>query len=114
MIEPRELPDRVASFFHNKVKNLSESTNIRDDVYNGRKKSNAVNKMFMDQISVKECILSLKVKNCKGYDRIPQRILVDGGEILCDVFAVLFAKIYEERKVPAQWLVSKTIPVYKN
>ena len=29
-------------------------------------------------------------------------------------FAVLFAKIYEERKVPAQWLVSKTIPVYKN
>ena len=28
-----------------------------------------------------------------GVDRIPQRILVDGVKILCDVFAGLFAKI---------------------
>ena len=113
-IEKKSLPDRLASFFYNRVKNLADSTTIKDDVYNGKKKTNATNKMFMDICSVKECIKSLKIKNCEGFDRIPQRILVDGAEVLDKVFAGLFERIYDECTVPAQWLVSKTIPIYKN
>ena len=32
----------------------------------------------MSQSDIIECVKSIKVKNCEGYDRIPQRILVDG------------------------------------
>jgi hypothetical protein len=61
-----------------------------------------------------ECLLSLKCKNLEGFDRIPQRILKDGAEILVNPLTVLFNKIYMQRTIPGQWLVAKTIPVYKN
>ena len=70
--------------------------------------------MFMDPVSVKECMQSLKIKNSEGYDRIPQRILVDGLEPLVLAFSGLFARIYAQVQVPNQWLISKTIPVFKN
>ena len=41
-IEKKSLPDRLASFFYNRVKNLADSTTIKDDVYNGKKKTNVV------------------------------------------------------------------------
>ena len=68
----------------------------------------------MDPDSIRECILSLKMKNTEGYDRIPQRILVDGVDCLLVAFNGLFKRVYEQSEVPKQWLVSKTIPVYKN
>ena len=34
--------------------------------------------MFMSQSDIIECVKPIKVKNFKGYDRIPQIILVDG------------------------------------
>jgi hypothetical protein len=37
---------------------------------------------------------SIKIKNSKGYDRIPQRILKEGLEILIVLFKELFQKIY--------------------
>ena len=37
-------------------------------------------RMFLDPLSIKECIMSLKIKNSEGFDRILQRILVDGYE----------------------------------
>ena len=61
-----------------------------------------------------DCILSLKIKNSEGFDRIPQRILVDGLEYLIVKFQGLFSRIYTQRKFPLQWLVSKTIPVFKS
>jgi hypothetical protein len=46
--------------------------------HNGRVKVGAImNKMFMGPISVKEVMSSLKVKNSEGFNRIPQRIIVD-------------------------------------
>ena len=53
---------------------LAESSTCGSHV----KKVNPENKMFMDRNSIKECIKSIKMKNTEGYDRIPQRILVDG------------------------------------
>jgi hypothetical protein len=68
----------------------------------------------MNRNSIKECIESLATKNSEGYDRIPQRIIKDGCEVLIDPFTDLFKKIYREKTIPGQWLISKTIPVYKN
>ena len=50
----------------------------------------------MDPISVKECILSLNLKKLEGYDRIPQRVLLDGAEFLFTSFGLLFEKIYNQ------------------
>jgi hypothetical protein len=83
-------------------------------VYNGTRKLVESNKNFMDPISVKECILSLKLKNSEGYDRIPQRILIEGVDFLTGPISRLMNMIYESKTLPDQWLVAKTIPVYKN
>ncbi len=70
--------------------------------------------MFMDKIALIEVMKSLKPKNSEGYDRIPQRILLDGIEHLIVPFEKLFSQIYQSKKVPDQWLIAKTIPIYKN
>ena len=57
--------------------------------------------MFMDKVSIMECILSLQVKNSEGIDRIPQRILVDGADVLIATFECLFSRIYTQVRVPA-------------
>ena len=45
---------------------------------------------FMTRDKVYECIKQLKPKNSEGYDRIPQRILLDGIEALSTPFSKLF------------------------
>ena len=82
-------------------------------VYNGKRRVTARNKMFMDSDSIRECALGLKLKNCEGFDRIPQRILVDGIDQLLKPLAHLFELIYLQGSIPEQWKVSKTIPIHK-
>ena len=113
-IEENTLPDRFASFYDKKVKKLLEEVQIDDDVYNGRRKVNLSDEFFMDFETVKSCMLSLKSKNSEGFDRIPQKILTDGASVLSIPMYKLMRLIYYERKVPDQWLVAKTIPVFKN
>ena len=88
-INDEELPDRIANYFSKKIADLSEEATIWDDFYNGTPKILAQPSIFMDSASVKECMMSLKVKNSEGYDRIPQRCLVDGVELLCIPFSGL-------------------------
>jgi hypothetical protein len=52
--------------------------------------------MTGDRVSV--CLNKLKIKNCKGYGRIPKRILKDGASILINVLLALFGRIYMKRK----------------
>ena len=113
-IPNEELPDRFAKYFDTKIKNIIEELAINEEVYNGKRKVEENNKNFMDPISVKECIMNLKLKNSEGYDRIPQRILVEGVEFLAAPITRLMNMIYEKKSVPDQWLVAKTTPVYKN
>ena len=54
-----------------------------------------------------------KTKNCKGFDRIPLRILKDGAFVIGKPLSVLFHKIYEAKKIPEQWKVAKIIPLHK-
>jgi hypothetical protein len=70
--------------------------------------------MFMTKEDIIECMKSLKCKNSEGFDRIPQRILVDGMEHLINPITRLLALIYKETKIPEQWKVARTIPVFKN
>ena len=58
-------------------------------------------------------VKSLKVKNSEGYDRIPQRVLIDGLGILVEPLTIFFNKVYMNREIPGQWLISKIIPVHK-
>ena len=113
-INADQVPDQFANHFDAKIRNILENVSINDEVYNGIKKINGNNHHFMDRDAVKTCIQSLKIKNSEGFDRIPQRILVDGADLLVDPITVLMDKIYLTKSIPKQWLVSKTIPVFKN
>ena len=106
--------DAFASHFDKKIRDIVDSTIVEEDVYNGTMKVNSETKNFMRRHHIMECLLSLKCKNSEGFDRIPQRILKDGAEILIGPLTDLFDKIYSQRSIPSQWLVAKTIPVYKN
>ena len=113
-ISNSSLPDSFASHFDSKISALLNEVSVDDSVYNGDRKVNAINSFFMDKDSVRECIISLKTKNSEGFDRIPQRILIDGVDYLLEPLTCLFKLIYEEKKVPDQWLAAKTIPIFKN
>ena len=56
-------------------------------MYTTGKKVVSENKFFMDITSIRECIMSMKIKNSEGFDRIPQRVLIDGCECLLDPMA---------------------------
>ena len=48
---------------------------------------------FMTKQDIISCIKMLKIKNCEGYDRIPQRVLIDGIDLLIDPLTKLFSMI---------------------
>ena len=107
------VPDCFAEFFCDKVKLLSDQAQVSGAVYIGRKKVNGNEKMFMSLDDIIECVKSIKIKNCEGYDRIPQRILVDGIGYLALPLAHLFNEIYYTNVIPDQWLISKVCPIFK-
>ena len=74
-------------------------------VYNGYRKINAENLMFMTRSRILECIDSLKLKNMEGYDRIPQRIRIDGHDILIEPLTGFFELVYKDQSMPGQWLI---------
>jgi hypothetical protein len=83
-IKSDKLAETFASYFDKKVKDIVDSVSIDESVFNGNKRINAENNFFMNKNDVYECLKSLKCKNSEGFDRIPQRILLDGAEILID------------------------------
>ena len=109
-----KLPDRFASFFYNKIEKLLEEVNIDENIHNGLNKVTCTNFDFMDMESVISCMKSLKTKNSEGFDRIPQKVLVDGTSILAKPMHKLMSLIYKEKQIPDQWLVAKTLPIFKN
>ena len=112
-IDNKCLPETFAAFFENKVETIISQTEINDEVYNGIKKVTANNKMFMSKQEIIRCISSIKPKNSEGFDRIPQRILLDGIDHLLNPLSELFTLIYKFKEIPEQWLISKVIPIHK-
>ena len=107
------LAQKFADFFENKVKTIISEVEISNDVYNGKQKMFSQNAMFMTTENIIKCFDSIKNKNSEGFDRIPQRILVDGLEHLLDPLTKLFKLIYNFKQIPQQWLVSKITPIHK-
>ena len=78
-IDPSNVSESFADFLDNKVKNIVSSCIIDKNVYNGRRITNeSNNKNFINQETFIEALRSIKIKNCKGYNRIPQRIFYKG------------------------------------
>ena len=128
-IEPQQIPEdmerngykvnkehRAEEFsreFKEKVDLIHQETSIINNIEQGRRKVNEVEKNFITQESVLRCMLSLKSKKCYGYDRIPLVVIKDGASILSEAVTVLLNKIYETKTFPEQWLISRIIPIHK-
>jgi len=112
-VPPCNLADTFANFFSKKVTNFSNETAVCDNVYNGQRKVYCDNKMFMSSCEIIECVKTIKIKNIEGYDRIPQRILVDGIDHLVRPLSHLFSLIYNNNELPSQWLIAKVCPIFK-
>jgi hypothetical protein len=46
-------------------------------------------------------LLTIKIKNCKGYDIITQRILIDGAIHLASPLKILLDLIYSDNEIPS-------------
>ena len=79
----------------------------------GTKKLTAGVHIIMSPNEVERCIESIKIKNSEGFDRIPQRVLVEGSMHLLRPLTKLFGLIYNQKMIPEQWRLSKIIPVHK-
>ena len=90
-----------------KVAKIVGETVVNQNVYNGSRKMVTEPVMFMTGIKISECISDLKLKNTEGFDRIPQRILIDGHGALIEPLTQLFQMIYRDQAIPGQWLSSK-------
>ena len=112
-INQHDTANVFAGYFHDKVRNIKTNTKIDNAVYNGKLKLLVDNRFFMSEIDIKECLQTLKPKNCEGYDRIPVRILYDARDILIASLTTLFMKIYEQKAIPNQWKIAKVIPIFK-
>ena len=73
-----KVDQNFADFFENKISNLLANVVIDPGVYNGtRKLQLSQNTNFMTSTNIRKAIKSIKMKNAKGDDRIPQRVLID-------------------------------------
>ena len=86
---------------------------LDNEVYNGRRKITCESHNFMSMENIVKAFKSIKIKNCEGYDRIPQRVLIEGMDLLIKPAYKLFNLIYEKKEIPAQWSISKIIPIFK-
>ena len=94
VVPSHELSNGFANFFVKKVNDIVKSTKVDENVYNGIQKIKAQCDMFMTRDSIRKYVTEIKIKNTEGYDRIPQRVLVDGLEQLLDPLTDLFKLIY--------------------
>ena len=108
-----EVANCFATFFQDKVEKIVNNAIIDPEVYNGRRKLVAADSNFMSENDIIECVKQLKLKNCEGYDRIPQRFLIDGISILINPLTKLFSLIYSTKCIPEQWLIAKIAPLHK-
>ena len=112
-IDPEDLSNAFAGYFDSKVKSIVETCRIDDGVYNGIRRVHSINSNFMSTKNIHDALKSIKIKNCEGYDRIPQRILIEGCDVLLPPIKRLFELIYEQKTIPQQWSISKIIPIHK-
>ena len=68
----------------------------------------------MSPPEVEFILRSLDPKKANGYDdKIPPRILRDGGDALAYSLSVLINKIIDSDSVPAAWKLVEICPIFK-
>ena len=106
-IPEKEVANCFAAYFEDKVDKIDKDAIKDPGVYNGKTKLVAADENFMSPSDILECVKQLKLKNCKGYDQIPQRFLIDGITILVNPLSQLLSLIYSTKLIPEQWLIEK-------
>jgi hypothetical protein len=86
---------------------------MNETIYNGRQKIRPEQVNFLFKDNVRECIISIKIKNVERFYRILQRILGEGSEHVINLYIVLLNKICHQKYIPYKCQVSKIIPVFK-
>ena len=84
-----------------KVKLIVNKEMIDDWVYNGTHKIWTRDHYFMSLNNIHEAVKTLKPKNCESHERIPQRILNDGIEILKFLLSSLYNQIHSQKNSQA-------------
>jgi hypothetical protein len=107
------LAQGFADFFKQKVKKITESTKIEQNVFNGTTKTTMDSKNFFNEEKVSAVMKNLKDKSSYGSDNIPIKVLRDAHEILVRPYHRLLNKIYEQNTIPEQWKTSRILPLYK-
>ena len=108
-----ERAECFAEFFSKKVEEIVTNINVDQGVYNGERKIQSNDSNFMTHYHVTNAIKDVKIKNTEGYDRIPQRILIEGADFLIGPLTLLFKIVYRDKCIPEQWRFAKIIPVHK-
>jgi hypothetical protein len=62
------------------------------------KKLNCQDHFFMGRAAITESLKFFILENSRGFDRIPQRILTDGADVLIDPLTGLFDRIYHKKR----------------
>jgi hypothetical protein len=112
-VDNESLPDQFAEFFDSKIKNIVNTVTVNREVYNVHRLVNGGVSMFMDTEAIISVVGSMKLKNSEGFDRIPQRVIIEGINHLIKPPTNLFKLIYAQKQVPEQWIVAKTVPIHK-
>jgi hypothetical protein len=102
-----------ADFFKQKVEDITKSTKVKQDVFNGEKKVDAEPENFFTEEGVKEVMKTLKDKSSYGSDNIPVKVLKDTNKILVKPYHRLLNKIYDQNIIPEQWKTSRILLLHK-
>ena len=95
-----------------KAQTLASNANINPNVYYGQIKINFNDENFMTRPNVLETMISIKLKNSEGSDRIPKRIILYAAEILGEPLTVLMNKIYEKRRLKKNYLGKQKVEIW--
>ena len=60
-------PDSFAVFFQTKVRSISQRAKVSPNVYNGKRKVDCHDKMFMSKVDITECVRSIKINMPLSY-----------------------------------------------
>jgi len=96
-----------AKVFQDKIKDVVKECEVKEDVYNGRARTEAEDECVFSPDLVKEIMANLKTKNSYGYDNIPMRVLKDGAAHLAKPYHKLMNMIYVTKTIPNQWKVER-------
>ena len=111
---PLDQAQMFANFFYSKTGRIVKETAVSPTVFNGVKKLKEDNaEITITEEIVSKILVSLKEKNCHGFDRIPLRILRDGSMLLSTPYTKLFKAVISQCKVPEQWKTARIIPLHK-